>query len=98
MMLLSCVNCLRLPVLVFHRLLFLKFLLPTQTLQLTRYATAISFATLVSYLNHQGILTSHVHTLLPAIETTDVIGNTDDKQVKRNMGRYFQHNFMLFMT
>ena len=36
------------------------------------------------------------HTLLPAIETTDVIGNTDDKQVKRNVGRYFQHNFMLF--
>ena len=25
------------------------------------------------------------HTLLPAIETTDVIGNTENKQVKRNM-------------
>ena len=36
------------------------------------------------------------HTLLPAIETTDVIRNTENKQVERNMGRYFQHNFMLF--
>ena len=35
------------------------------------------------------------HTLLPAIETTDVIGNTDNKQVKRNMSKYFQRMFML---
>ena len=35
---------------------------------------------------------SGIHTLLPAIETTDVIRNTENKQVKRNMGRYFQHN------
>ena len=32
------------------------------------------------------------NTLLPAIETIDV----ENKQVKRNMSRYFQHNFMLF--
>ena len=35
------------------------------------------------------------HTLLPAIETTDAIGNTENKQVKRNMSKYFQHMFML---
>ena len=35
------------------------------------------------------------HTLLPAIETTDVIGNTENKQVKRNMSKYFQRMFML---
>ena len=35
------------------------------------------------------------HTLLPAIETTDVIGNTDNKQVKRNMSKYFQRMFLL---
>ena len=38
------------------------------------------------------------NTLIPAVETTDVIRNTDSKQVTRNMGRYFQHNFMLFTT
>ena len=37
-----------------------------------------------------------IHILLPAIETTDVIGNTDNKQVKRNMSEYFQRMFMLF--
>ena len=39
----------------------------------------------------------YYHTLLPAIETTDVIGNTDNKQVKRNMStcKYFQRMFML---
>ena len=36
------------------------------------------------------------HTLLPAIETTDAIGNTENKQVKRNMSKYFQRMFMLF--
>ena len=35
------------------------------------------------------------HTLLPAIETTDAIGNTENKQVKRNMSKYFQRMFML---
>ena len=35
------------------------------------------------------------HPLLPAIETTDVIGNTENKQVKRNMSKYFQRMFML---
>ena len=35
------------------------------------------------------------HTLLPAIETTAVIGNTENKQVKRNMSKYFQRMFML---
>ena len=35
-------------------------------------------------------------TLLPALETTNVIGNTENKQDKRNMSRYFQHSFMLF--
>ena len=37
-----------------------------------------------------------MHTLLPAIETTDAIGNTENKQVKRNMSKYFQRMFMLF--
>ena len=37
----------------------------------------------------------NIHTLLPAIETTDAIGNTENKQVKRNMSKYFQHMFML---
>ena len=37
-----------------------------------------------------------MHTLLPAIETTDAIGNTENKQVKRNMSKYFQRLFMLF--
>ena len=36
------------------------------------------------------------HTLLPAIEPTNVIRNTENKQVQRNMSRYFQHIFMLF--
>ena len=35
------------------------------------------------------------HTLLPAIETTDAIGNTENKQVKRNISKYFQRMFML---
>ena len=35
------------------------------------------------------------HTLLPAIETTDAIGNTENKQVKRNMSKYIQRMFML---
>ena len=30
-----------------------------------------------------------------AIETTDVIGNTENKKVKRNMCKYFQRRFML---
>ena len=34
-------------------------------------------------------------TLLPAIDTTDVIGNTENKQVKRNTSKYFQRMFML---
>ena len=42
--------------------------------------------------------THRYYILLPAIETTDVIRNTEIKQVKRNIGRYFQHNFMLFTT
>ena len=42
------------------------------------------------------ILKGRVHTLLPAIETTDAIGNTENKQVKRNMRKYFQRIFMLF--
>ena len=37
----------------------------------------------------------YLHTLLPAIETTDAIGNTENKQVKRNMSKYFQRMFML---
>ena len=43
------------------------------------------------------IITSSIiyHTLLPAIETTDVIGNTKNKQVKRNMSKYFQRMFIL---
>ena len=40
-------------------------------------------------------LIHNLHTLLPAIETTDVIGNTENKQVKRNMSKYFQRMFML---
>ena len=39
--------------------------------------------------------TCRYHTLLPAIETTDAIGNTENKQVKRNMSKYFQRMFML---
>ena len=42
------------------------------------------------------LVVTGMHTLLPAIETTDVISNTEDKQIKRDMGRYFQHIFMLF--
>ena len=38
---------------------------------------------------------SNIHTLLPAIETTDAIGNTENKQVKRNMSKYIQRMFML---
>ena len=38
------------------------------------------------------------HTLLPAIQTTDVIGNTENKQVKRNMSKYFQRMFMLISS
>ena len=38
---------------------------------------------------------TYKHTLLPAIETTDAIGNTENKQVKRNMSKYFQRIFML---
>ena len=41
------------------------------------------------------IFVVHLHTLLPAIETTDAIGNTENKQVKRNMSKYFQRMFML---
>ena len=44
---------------------------------------------------HGSLLVVVVHTLLPAIETTDVIGNTENKQVKRNMSTYFQRMFML---
>ena len=36
------------------------------------------------------------HNLLLSIETTDVIRKTENKKVKRNMSRYFQHIFMLF--
>ena len=43
----------------------------------------------------QSFNTFRIHTLLPAIETTDVIGNTENKQVKRNMSKYFQRMFML---
>ena len=39
--------------------------------------------------------TDNVHALLPTIETTDAIGNTENKQVKRNMSKYFQRMFML---
>ena len=40
-------------------------------------------------------LVERYHTLLPAIETTDAIGNTENKQVKRNMSKYIQRMFML---
>ena len=41
-------------------------------------------------------LTHHRHTLLPAIETTDAIGNTENKQVKRNMSKYFTYVYADF--
>ena len=44
---------------------------------------------------NSGFRDNYMHTLLPAIETTDAIGNTENKQVKRNMGMYFQRMFML---
>ena len=50
---------------------------------------------IVHCIAHSSVLLN-THTLLPAIGTTDVIGNTDNKQVKRNMSKYFQRMFMLF--
>ena len=35
----------------------------------------------VTTTDHCALRNDHNHTLLPAIETTDVIGNTDNKQV-----------------
>ena len=49
----------------------------------------------VSYSLYKNIQAGNIHTLLPAIETTDVIGNTENKQVKRNMSKYFQRMLML---
>ena len=46
-------------------------------------------------MQHASFATRHSHTLLPAIETTDAIGNTENKQVKRNMSKYFQRMLML---
>ena len=44
---------------------------------------------------HTNRLICSSFTPLPAIETTDVIRNTENKQVKRNMSKYFQRMFML---
>ena len=50
----------------------------------------------VSYCDHALSVRRPSHTLLPAIATTVAIGTTENKQVRRKMGMYFEKLFMLF--
>ena len=54
----------------------------------------VSLSVATCHIYKRGIY-EYYHTLFPDIETTDVIRNTENKQVKRNMGRYYQQKRLL---